>query len=413
MEIVHARCCGLDVHKKSVVACVLISQPDGLIERQVRTFKTMTGDLLALADWLSCLGVTHVALESTGVYWRPVFNVLEDDSRTLLLVNPQHMRAVPGKKTDVRDSEWLADLLRHGLLRGSFIPPAPIRAVRELTRYRKTLVQARTDEINRLQKTLEGANIKLASVASDVLGMSSRAMLTALLDGERDPDVMADLAQGRLRNKLPELRQALAGRIQPHHMILVGQILAHIDFLEQAIAQMQTEIERCLPPFEEALELLQSIPAIKAVAGAAILAEIGTDMSRFPSAGHLASWAGLCPSNKQSAGKRMKGPVNRGNVWLRAIMGEVAWNAVKMRDTYFHAQFQRVARRRGRQKAVIAVAHSLLIVIYHVLRTGRPYSELGGNYFDQLDATRVERHHVHRLEQLGYTVTLTPSPNYS
>jgi transposase len=252
--------------------------------------------------------VTHVVLESTGVYWRPVFNVLEDDSRTLLLVNPQHMRAVPGKKTDVRDSEWLADLLRHGLLRGSFIPPAPIRSVRELTRYRKTLVQARTDEINRLQKTLEGANIKLASVASDVLGMSSRAMLTALLDGERDPDVMADLAQGRLRNKLPELRQALAGRIQPYHMILVGQILAHIDFLEQAIAQTQTEIERCLPPFEEALELLRSIPAIKAVAGAAIMAEIGTDMSRFPSAGHLASWAGLCPSNKQSAGKRMRAP---------------------------------------------------------------------------------------------------------
>jgi transposase len=409
MEIAHARCCGLDVHKKSVVACVLISQPDGLIERHLRTFKTMTGDLLSLADWLTSLGVTHVALESTGVYWRPVFNVLEDESRVLLLVNPQHMRAVPGKKTDVRDSEWLADLLRHGLLQASFIPPAPIRAIRELTRYRKTLVQERTDEINRLQKTLEGANIKLASVASDVLGTSSRAMLTALLDGERDPDVMADLAKGRLRNKLPELRQALASRIQPHHMVLVGQILAHIDFLEQSIAQMQSKIEQCLPTFEQALELLQSIPAIKSVAAAAILAEIGTDMSRFPSAGHLASWAGLCPSNKQSAGKRMKGPLNRGNVWLRAMMGEVAWNAMKMRDSYFHAQFHRIARRRGRQKAVIAVAHSVLVVIYHVLRTGRPYTELGAHYFDQLDATRVERHHVHRLEQLGYTVTLTPA----
>ena len=409
MEIVHPRCCGLDVHKKTVVACALISQQDGLIERHVRTFKTMTGDLLALADWLSSLGVTHVALESTGVYWRPVFNVLEDESRTLLLVNPQHMRAVPGKKTDVRDSEWLADLLRHGLLQASFIPPAPIRAIRELTRYRKTLVQERTDEINRLQKTLEGANIKLASVASDVLGTSSRAMLTALLDGERDPDVMADLAKGRLRNKLPELRQALASRIQPHHMVLVGQILAHIDYLEQAVTQMENEIERSLAPFLQALELLQTIPAIKSVAASAILAEIGTDMSRFPSAGHLASWAGLCPSNKQSAGKRLKGPLNRGNVWLRAIMGEVAWNAMKMRDSYFHAQFNRGARRRGRQKAVIAVAHSVLVVIYHVLRTGRPYTELGANYFDQLDATRVERHHVHRLEQLGYTVTLTPA----
>jgi len=409
VEIVHPRCCGLDVHKKTVVACALISQQDGLIERHVRTFKTMTGDLLALADWLSSLGVTHVALESTGVYWRPVFNVLEDESRTLLLVNPQHMRAVPGKKTDVRDSEWLADLLRHGLLQASFIPPAPIRAIRELTRYRKTLVQERTDEINRLQKTLEGANIKLASVASDVLGTSSRAMLTALLDGERDPDVMADLAKGRLRNKLPELRQALASRIQPHHMVLVGQILAHIDYLEQAVTQMENEIERSLAPFLQALELLQTIPAIKSVAASAILAEIGTDMSRFPSAGHLASWAGLCPSNKQSAGKRLKGPLNRGNVWLRAIMGEVAWNAMKMRDSYFHAQFNRGARRRGRQKAVIAVAHSVLVVIYHVLRTGRPYTELGANYFDQLDATRVERHHVHRLEQLGYTVTLTPA----
>ena len=325
MEIVHARCCGLDVHKKSVVACVLISESDGLIKRQVRTFKTMTADLLELADWLHSLGVTHVALESTGVYWRPVFNILEDEERTLLLVNPQHMRAVPGKKTDVRDSEWLADLLRHGLLRASFIPPAPVRAIRELTRYRKTLVQERVDEANRLQKTLEGANLKLAAVASDVLGVSGRAMLAALLDGERDPDVLADLARGVLRAKLPQLRQALVGRVQPHHLVLISQILAHIDFLEQAIAQVQVEIERCLPSFEEALELLQTIPGIRAVAAAAILAEIGADMARFPSAGHLVSWAGLCPSNKESAGKRMKGPVNRGNVWLRGIMGEVAW----------------------------------------------------------------------------------------
>jgi len=408
MEIVHARCCGLDVHQKSVVACVLISQPDGLIERQVRTFKTMTADLLELADWLHSVGVTHVALESTGVYWRPVFNILEDEERTLLLVNPQHMRAVPGKKTDVRDSEWLADLLRHGLLRASFIPPAPIRAIRELTRYRKTLVQERVDEANRLQKTLEGANLKLAAVASDVLGVSGRAMLAALLDGERDPDVLADLARGVLRAKLPQLRQALVGRVQPHHLVLISQILAHIDFLEQAIAQVQVEIERCLPSFEEALELLQTIPGIRAVAAAAILAEIGADMARFPSAGHLVSWAGLCPSNKESAGKRMKGPVNRGNVWLRGIMGEVAWASVRKRATYFYAQFNRVARRRGRNKAAVAVAHSLLVVIYHVLKTGKPYVELGVDYFDKLDATRIERHHVRRLEQLGYNVTLSP-----
>ena len=247
MEVVHERCCGLDVHKRTVVACVLITRPDGAVERQVRTFKTMTADLLALNDWLSRLGVSHVALESTGVYWRPVFNILEDEQRTLLLVNPQHMRAVPGKKTDVRDSEWLADLLRHGLLRASFIPPAPIRAVQELTRYRKTLVQQRTDEANRLQKTLEGANLKLAMVASNVLGVSGRQMLEALLGGEQDPEVLADLARGALRAKLPQLRQALSGRVQPHHLVLIGQILGHIEFLEQAIAQVQAEIERCLP----------------------------------------------------------------------------------------------------------------------------------------------------------------------
>src|SRR6266508_979293 len=237
---------------------------------------------------------------------RPYFTILEEEERTLLLVNPQHMRAVPGKKTDVRDSEWLADLLRHGLLRASFIPPAPIRAIRELTRYRKTLVQERVDEATRLQKPLEGANLKLAAVASDVLGVSGRAMLAAVLDGERDPDVLAELARGVLRAKLPQLRQALNGRVQPHHLVLISQLLAHIDFLEQAIAQVQVEIERCLPSFDEALELLQTIPGVRGVAAAAILAEIGADMSRFPTAGHLVSWAGLCPSNKESAGKRMK-----------------------------------------------------------------------------------------------------------
>jgi transposase len=277
-----------------------------------------------------------------------------------------------------------------------------------LTRYRKTLVQERTDEANRLHKTLEGANIKLAAVATDVLGVSGRAMFTALLNGERDPEVLADLARGNLRKKLPQLRQALDGRIQPHHVVLIGQIVAHIDFLTQAIDDVQREIELRLAPFEQTLGLLQTIPGIRAVASAAILAEIGADMSRFPSAAHLASWAGLCPANKESAGKHMAGPMNRGNVWLRAIMGEVAWASVKTKASYFYAQFHRIARRRGRNKAAIAVAHSLLTAVYHVLRTGQPYAELGVDYFDRLDATRVERHHVRRLEQLGYSVTLTP-----
>ena len=408
MDVVYARCCGLDVHKKSVVACVLLTETDGSVERYMRTFKTITADLLKLADWLSNLQVTQVAMESTGVYWRPVFNVLEDDERMLVLVNPQHMRAVPGKKTDVKDAEWIADLLRHGLLHASFIPPAPIRAIRELTRYRKTLVQERADETNRLHKTLEGANLKLAGVATDVLGLSGRAMLAALLQGERDPEVLADLAQGRLRAKLPQLREALDGRIQPQHLVLIEHILAHIDFLSQTISEVQAAIERCLPSYEQALTLLQSVPGVKPIAAAAILAEIGTDMSRFPSAGHLASWAGLCPSNKESAGKRMKAPTNHGNVWLRAIMGEVAWASIRTSTTYFHAQFRRIARRHGAKKAAVAVAHSLLIVIYHVLRKREPYSELGVDYFNNLDTERTQRHHVRRLEQLGYNVALTP-----
>jgi transposase len=408
VDVIHGRSCGLDVHKKSVVACVLITEEDGVAVRYMRTFKTMTADLLEMANWLDGLNVTHVAMESTGVYWRPVFNVLENEHRTLLLVNPQHMRAVPGKKTDVKDAEWIADLLRHGLLQASFIPAPAVRALRELTRYRKTLVQERADEVNRLHKTLEGANIKLAAVATDVLGVSGRAMFAALLQGERDPEILADLARGNLRKKLPQLRQALAGQIQPHHLVLIGRIMAHIDFLGQAIDEVQREIELRLAAFEQTLQLLQTIPGIKAVASAAILAEIGADMTRFPTAAHLASWAGLCPTNKESAGKHTPGPMNRGNVWLRAIMGEVAWASVKTKTSYFYAQFHRIARRRGRNKAAIAVAHSMLTAVYHVLRTGQPYAELGVDYFDRLDATRIERHHVRRLEQLGYSVTLSP-----
>jgi len=337
-----------------------------------------------------------------------VYNLLEEEGRTILLVNPQHMKAVPGRKTDVQDSEWIADLLRHGLLRGSFTPPAPIRALRELTRYRKVLVAQRADEVNRVQKLLEGANIKLASVATDVLGVSGRTMLVALLDGQEDPEALAELARGRLRTKLPELRRALAGRVQEHHRILLAQLLAHIDYLEGAIADMHAEIERALAPYDEAVALLQTIPGVGPVAAAAIVAEIGVDMGRFPSGRHLASWAGVCPGNKQSGGKRLGGKTTNGNVWLRAMLGEVAWSIARCKGTYLHAQYHRLARRRGKYRAILAVAHSVVVIIYHMLRDRRPYTDLGPDYFDRLDTARTQQHHVRRLEQLGYTVTLAP-----
>jgi len=409
MQVVHARCAGLDVHKRTVVACVLLTQPEGTVERDVRTFGTMTAELLALADWLTAREITQVAMESTGVYWRPVFNLLEA-GRTVVLVNPQHMKAVPGRKTDIKDAEWLADLLRHGLLTASFIPPQPIRDLRELTRYRTTLVQERAHEVQRLHKVLESANLKLAAVATDVLGTSGRAMLEALLGGEQDPAVLAELARGRLRAKLPALRQALEGRVRLVHLVQVRMLLAHIEFLEGAVAELQGEIERLLSPFTEAVALAQTLPGVGQTAASTLIAELGTDMSRFPTHKHLASWAGVCPGNKQSGGRRLSGATTQGNPWLRAILGEIAWAIAHTRDNYLAALFHRVARRRGIQKAVVAVAHSVLVILYHMLRDHRPYSDLGADYFDRLDTERLQRHHVRRLEQLGYTVTLTPAP---
>ena len=411
MQVVHARCCGLDVHKKSVVACLLLTEPDGSVRRQVRTFGTMTADLLALDDWLTAHGVTQIAMESTGVYWRPVFNLLEHEERTVTLVNAQHLKAVPGHKTDVKDSEWLADLLRHGLVKASFIPPAPIRALRELTRARKTLVQQRADAVNRVHKLLEVTNIKLASVASNILGKSGRAMLDALLAGETDLDALAALAQGQLRKKRTELRQALDGRLAPHHHLLLAQLLTQIDFLGEQIAQLAAAITDQLTPMQEAVALLQTIPGVSATAAAAILAEIGVDMGRFPSAKHLASWAGLCPGNKQSGGKRLKEQTTSGNIWLKGVLSECAWAAARTKETYLAAQFKRLARRRGVYKALIAVAHSLLVIIYHVLQRGEAYRELGSDYFAQIDSQRAERYHIKRLTALGYQVTLTPLPD--
>jgi transposase len=361
-----------------------------------------------MGDWLSQHQVSQVAMESTGIYWRPVFNLLEDQFQ-VILVNAQHMKAVPGRKTDVKDSEWIAQLLRHGLLQASFIPDPAQREVRDLVRYRKTLVYQRSQQINRLQKVLETANVKLSSVASDVLGKSGRAMIEALIDGISNPEVLADLARGTLRKKVPQLREALQGRVAPHHQFLLRQILAHIDFLEKRIEEVFTEIDqRLIAPFDEAIELLMTIPAFQRISAASLLAEIGTDMSRFPSAKHLASWAGLCPGNRQSGGKRFHGKTNKGNAHIGAALAEVVWSLSHMKDNYLSAQYHRLARRIGKARAVVAVSHSILVIIYHLLKEKKPYQELGADYFEVQDKHRLVQGAVRRLETLGYTVTLLP-----
>ncbi len=409
MDVEYQRCAGLDVHKRTVVACVRLATAEGAVEQEVRTFGTMTADLLALGDWLAGYAVEQVAMESTGVYWRPVFNLLEAH-HAVVLVNPRHMRAVPGRKTDVKDAEWLADLLAHGLLQPSFIPPAPVRALRELMRYRTSLVQARTQEINRVHKVLELGNIKLAAVATDVLGKSGRAMLNGLVAGDHDPEALAELARGRLRAKLPALQQALEGRLLPHHRLLLRQMLAHLDFLEASLVEVQAEIERHLIPFEKAVALAQTLPGVGAVAAAGLIAELGPDMRVFPSHKHLASWAGVCPGNKQSGGKQFQARTRPGRPRLKALLCEVAQAIARTSDNYLAALYHRIARRRGKGRATLAVAHALLVILYHMLRDQKPYTDLGTNYFDRLDTERLQHRYVQRLEQLGYSVALTPVP---
>ncbi len=405
MDIIYHRCCGLDVHKKTVVACLIISDPDGTPHKTIRTFSTMTGDLVALADWLFAAGCTHVALESTGIYWIPIWNLLEDRF-VLLLANPRHIKAVPGRKTDVRDCEWIADLLRHGLLRGSYVPDRIQREVRELTRYRTTLVRERTAEANRLQKTLEGANIKLASVATDILGRSGREILQALLRGATDAPALAQLAKGRMREKIPELERALVGSFGAHQRFMVAQQLAHIDALDTLIEQVSAEIAERVRPYEAMVEQLDTIPGIGRYMAEALLSEIGTDMTRFPSGRHLASWAGMCPGNDQSAGKQRSGRTRKGNPWLRALLVQAAHAAARKKETYLAAQYRRLAIRRGKSRAAVAVGHSILVIIYHLLSEGTEYRDLGPRYFDERDRQAVERRLVHRLEGLGYKVSL-------
>jgi len=402
------RCCGLDVHKDTIAACVRIGGPSGRAAQHVQTFRTTTADLLVLRDWLAAHGVTHVAMESTGVYWKPVYYALESDF-TCLLVNAAHIKQVPGRKTDVHDCVWIAQLLEHGLLRGSFVPPVPIRELRDLTRYRKALIQDRTRVANRLHKALEDAGVKLASVASDILGVSGRAMLAALAQGTTDPEILAELARGRLRGKLPALRTALAGRFRSHHAFLVGQLLAHLDYIDEAIATLSTEIESRLAPFADQLTRLDSIPGINRRTAEVIIAEVGVDMSVFPSAAHLASWAALCPGNNESAGKHKSGKTRKGNRWLRNALIEAAAGASRAKDSALQARFRRVLRHRGPKKAVVALAHALLRIAYHVLAHGTTYRELGADYSDRRHTQRLTRRAIRLLEGQGYRVTLEPA----
>jgi transposase len=408
MDVVHPRCCGLDVHKQTVVACVLCSEPTGgPPQRTVRTFGTMTDELLALADWLAAEGITHVAMEATGSYWKPIWNLLES-SFDLLLANAQHIKAVPGRKTDVKDAEWIADLLRHGLLRPSFVPDRAQRELRELTRYRTSLVQERAAEASRLQKTLEGANLKLGDVASNVLGRSARALLEQLVAGQTDVGVLAQLARGRLRAKIPQLERALAGRVAPHQRFLLAQQLAHLDYLDEAIERVSVEVAERLRPVEAAIERLDTIPGVGRRTAEILVAEIGLDMGRFPTAGHLASWAGMCPGHDESAGKRRSGRTRRGSPWLRQALVEAAQAAGRTRGTYLSTQYHRLAARRGKKKAVIAVGHTILVIAYHLLARGHVYEELGPDFFERRDRATIERRSVRRLEALGYRVTLEP-----
>jgi transposase len=409
MEVLHARCAGLDVHKKTVVACALQSEADGSVGRQTRTFGTMTDDLRELAAWLVEQGCTHVAMEATGAYWKPVYNVLEAHGGfTLLVVNAEHFRAVPGRKTDVKDAEWLATLLRHGLVRGSFIPDRQQRELRELTRYRTALVRERADEINRLQKTLEAANIKLAAVLSDVTGVSGQRILDALVAGETDPQELADLAHWRVQRKRAALERSVVGQLTGPLRFVVERQLEHLRQLDGLLAQCDAAVAEQLRPFAVELARLETIPGVGRRTAEILLAEIGPDVERFPSSGHLAAWAGMCPGNRASGGKRRTARTRKGSPWLRAALAEAGWAAGRCKEGYLAAQYHRLAARRGRKRAVLAVGHSIVVIVYHLLARGTTFVELGGHYFDERDREATRRRAVRRLEGLGYTVELVP-----
>jgi transposase len=406
METIVRRCAGLDVHKDTVVACVRIVDENGELQVRTQTFGTTTSDLLGLSDWLESYAVTIVGMESTGVYWKPVYTLLESSFECWLL-NAQHLRNVPGRKTDVADAAWIAQLVAYGLVRPSFVPPKEIRELRELTRYRKSLIQERSREAQRLHKTLEGSGIKISGVASDILGVSGRAMLQALVEGTHDCEVLAELAKGRLRKKIPELRKALTGWFSPMHRVLVSEIFGHLEYLDESIERLSDDIATMLRPFASAVDYLDTIPGVNRRTAEVIIAEIGTDMSRFATAQRLASWAGMCPGNNESAGKHFSGKTRKGSKWLRIALVEAAQAASRTKGTYFAAQYARIKGRHGHNKAIVAVAHAILVVAYHLLQRGQPYADLGGDYFAQRQhKDTYQRRLVRQLERMGYEVTL-------
>lgn len=436
MEAIIECCAGLDVHKKTVTACILVIGKEGKVEKSVKTFRTMTRDLLSLSDWLAEKKVTHIAMESTGVLWKPIYNILEDRFE-VLLCNAKHIKQVPGRKTDVKDSEWIAQLLQHGLLSGSFIPPRPMRNLRDMTRHRAQLTSEKTREVNRIHKILEDANIKLAVAASDIMGKSGRDMIQALIAGNEQPEQMAELARGRMKNNIPELREALFGRVTAHHRYMLKTHFDHVLYLETVIEKLTERIEQLVSsqalnefygpqsidnqadgshqeknplPFEIAVKLLDEVPGIDILSAQDILAEIGTDMSQFPTYKNFTSWARISPGNHESAGKRKSGKTEKGNRWLKRTLSQVAWAASHTKETYLAAQYRRLAKRRGKKRAIIAVSHSILIIIYHMLKYHQHFIELGGDFFDRLDPERITRYHVKRLESFGFTVTLVKEP---
>ena len=404
MEAMHRCVAGFDVHSKTVAVC-LQRVVDGKVFKEIRTFGTMTRDLLALSDWLTAEGVTHVAMESTGVFWKPIYNILEGQFE-ILLVNARHIKNVPGRKTDVKDCEWIAQLLQCGLLRGSFIPPAPQRELRDLTRTRTQIIREMSSVANRIHKVLEDTNVKLGLVATDIFGVSGHKMITALIDGETDTAKMADMARGRLRDKIPLLREALQGKVTEHHRFMLDALMDHLSYLESQIRRFNRRIDEAARPFAKAIDALIPIPGFELASAQSVIAEIGPDMSAFPGDAHLCSWAKICPGNNESAGKRKSGTTGHGNKWLQTTLVQVAWAAARKRDSYFQAQYRRLAPRRGKKRAIIAVAHSILTDTYHILKEKTSYRELGANHFDRLQHERIRQHYVRRLQQLGYAVTL-------